>query len=124
MWRDGRCFIGHCTAAASLPALQAVGGRKGAGRPPAAAKAAAAGGGGAGGVVALDKRVPALSIGCLCKLLDAIVDDGLVGGGGGAVRAPAVCLCASWAGLGPTREGGGWAACSAVAATPCGSPSS
>jgi Fanconi anemia group I protein len=44
--------------------------------------APAAGGGGAGGApVPLDKRAPALSVGCLVSLLGAVVEDGLAPGG-------------------------------------------
>ncbi|GAB4818334.1 hypothetical protein N2152v2_005380 [Parachlorella kessleri] len=50
---------------------QAVGGRRGGGRPAAPAKAGA----GAGAPPSLDRRVPALSVGCLCKLLGAISVD-------------------------------------------------
>lgn len=54
------------------PLKQAVGdtARRGPGRPPGASSLAPA------GVVPLDKRVPAFSLGCLGKLLDAVADDG------------------------------------------------
>lgn len=69
----------HKAKALSPGFVQAVGGRKAPGRP---AGGAAAKGAVAAAAPSVDKRVPALSMGCVCKLLNAITDDGLTGGGG------------------------------------------